>query len=81
MKNKAVQDSDILQNIKKNIAEAEQKRKELRFTHNLNLFAQGNLQVLNNDEFVEGLKLLLTHSYENITEKQIYHTSWRRRIG
>lgn len=72
MKNKAVQDPDILQNIKKNIADAEQKRKELRFTYNFNLFAQGNLQVINNDEFFEGLKLFLTHSYENLTDNQIY---------
>ncbi|MGB3224772.1 MAG: cyclic nucleotide-binding domain-containing protein [Desulforhopalus sp.] len=74
MKNKAVKDSDVLQNIKKNIADAEQKRKELRFTYNLNVFAQGNLQVLNNDEFFEGLKFLLTHSCENtVTKNQIYN--------
>lgn len=73
MKNKTVQDSDIQQNIKQNIADAEQKRKELRFTYNFNLFEQGNIQVINNNEFFEGLELLLTHSSENnITENQIY---------
>lgn len=77
MKNKAVQDSDILRSIKNNIADAEQKRKELRFTYNLNVFTQGNLQILNNDEFFEGLEIFLTNSYENtVTENQIY-----RRLG
>jgi hypothetical protein len=74
MEYKTGQDPDILENIKQNIAVAENKRRELRFTYNLNDFRQGNLQVLKNDEFFAGLEsFLLTHPYENsATENQIY---------
>jgi hypothetical protein len=66
MEKKAGQVPEILENVKQDIAKAEKKRRELRFSYNLNNFEQGNCQVLKNDEFFSGLELLLlTHSPEN----------------
>jgi CRP-like cAMP-binding protein len=70
MEKKTGQVPEILENVKQDIAKAEEKRKELRFSYNLNNFEQGNPQVLKNDEFFTGLEsILLIHSPENQAKK------------
>lgn len=56
----ANQQPEILENIKKEIAAAEKKLRDLRFTYNLNDFLRGNIQVLTNDEFISELGAGLT---------------------
>ncbi len=55
MKKKVGQQPEILENIKKEIAAAENKRRDLRFTYNLNDFLSGNIRILKNDEFISEL--------------------------
>jgi hypothetical protein len=70
MENKNGPQSDVLENIKKKIAAAEEERRELRFIYTLNDFEQGNVQVLKNNEFYKGLEsYLLKNSPENIDNR------------
>ena len=74
MKNKFGQPQEVHGNIAKNIAAAEKRRKELRFTYNFNDFEQGKIQILKNEEFIAGLEsYLLADLAENKDKKR--HTS------
>ena len=57
MRIKGGQRPEVLENIKQNIAAAEQERRELRLTYNFNEFLKGNVQVLKNDEFYTELEV------------------------
>ncbi|MGB3212628.1 MAG: cyclic nucleotide-binding domain-containing protein [Desulforhopalus sp.] len=59
MNDKIGQRPEVLENIRQNIAAAEKQRRELRFVYNLNDLLQGNIQILKNDEFAEGLSSYL----------------------
>lgn len=70
MEKKVGQQSKVLENIKKEIDAAENKRRELRFTYNLNDFLRGNIQALKNDEFISGLGArLATNNFPQGEEK------------
>lgn len=70
MKNKTGQSNEALGTITKKIAAAEKERKELRFAYNLNNFAQGNVEVLKNDEFIAGLESYLWADPSDNLEKK-----------
>jgi len=58
--------SEVLENIKKNIAAAEKERREIRLKYNFNDFEKGNVQVLKNDEFFSVLEsYVLTYPIED----------------
>lgn len=70
MDRKIGQNPEILESIKKNIALAEEKRKQVRFAYNLKDFEQGNIQILKNKEFALGLEAVLVDSSPENREKQ-----------
>ena len=55
MEFKTGQQADIIEHTKEAIISAEEKRKKVRFKHNFNELGKGHIQVLANDEFVNGL--------------------------
>jgi hypothetical protein len=71
MEKKVGQHPGILENIRQNIAVAEEKRRELRFIYTLNEFEQGNVRILHNDEFITGLEHLLLADHNENREKKI----------
>ncbi len=54
-KNTLTPQNEVLDTIKQSISASEERRRLLRLDHNLNNFAQGNVQVLKSDEFIQGL--------------------------
>lgn len=57
--------------VNKTIDEAENERRELRFTYSLNEFSRGNLQVLKNDEFWSSLEGYLLSPTPDNKDKQL----------
>ncbi|BCL60734.1 hypothetical protein DGMP_14270 [Desulfomarina profundi] len=55
---------DIIENIKKEIALSEEKRREKRFQHNVAVLKQGNLAVFENEEFVLSFVDYLSNTLE-----------------
>ncbi len=65
MNNKWGASHDALDIIKQNISLSEEKRKQSRLEHNLAQLVQGDIQILKNDEFIQGLvDFLLVDSEE-----------------
>ena len=81
MDNKAGQKSDVQEKINQNISLSEEKRKILRFEHNLAALIHGSIQVLANDEFVTGLAVYLPEKYlENKGENRKVLVSLSRAV-
>ena len=60
------QNGEIVEKIKKNISLSEEKRRKQRLEYNLSQLANGNIQILKSDEFVQGLvDSLLGHGEEH----------------
>lgn len=65
MNTKTGQQPDTLEKIRLDIASSEERRRTLRFEHNLSALALGSIQVLGNDEFVSGLVAYLPENFSN----------------
>lgn len=65
MNTKTGQQPDTLEKIRRDIASSEERRRKLRFEHNLTALALGSIQVLGNDEFVSGLVEYLPENFSN----------------
>ncbi|WP_457575565.1 hypothetical protein, partial [Desulfomarina sp.] len=64
MEKREVGEIEIIENIKKEIALSEEKRKEKRFQHNVAVLKQGNLSVFENEEFVLSFVDYLSNTLE-----------------
>ncbi len=71
MVNKLGPESDVVEKIQQSISLSEEKRRQQRLAHNLTKLAQGNFQILNNDEFIRGLvEYLVGHGEEDLDLKR-----------
>ncbi|OGR19629.1 MAG: hypothetical protein A2X81_18910 [Desulfobacterales bacterium GWB2_56_26] len=70
MKQKAIQQPDVLETINRNIFLSEEKRRQLRFEYNLAALAVGSVRVLGSNEFVADLAAFLANGLEEKDKNQ-----------
>lgn len=77
--NKSDQELGIKENIQAQLKSQEEQRRKIRFEHSLQKFVEGDLLILKNDEFLQGLTLCF--GKENFPEKDTLNDILEMMVG